>query len=372
MAKKGSKSAAAAKQPKPSTEPSRQVAAPAREAGVKATGSSKPQSILSKLLDFRAQRGLQLILLAALSASLSQLNLSPVYGAIPAGVYHRYGLIASFLIAVAIRGYLPTGLSRWVATFSFWIPSIQFVLFQLSSTLGNPYGALVTELLTCYPLIIASICTAVGFFDDLLNIDSESPSLNDTVPAMGLFMLFNLLQRAAKSTVTSFNGPGFIRSRIGLQLIVGMLYAMVIPKSLVWPAFPSVIITMVANPHCTLTKTTEVLNNTLALYDYTILDRKESITGYISVLEDNQKGFRAMRCDHSLLGGEWKVPAAEGVTKKVGDPIYSIFTMLEAVRLVQPESPNLEKTALNIGLGIGTAPSEVTVRLYNNCLRSGR
>lgn len=367
MAKKPNKSATAAKQSRSSTEPSRQAGASSKDPGVTAAGSSKTQSIFSKLLDFRVQRGFQLILLAALSASLSQLNLSPVYGAIPAGVYHRYGLTASFLIAVAIRGYLPKAISRWIATFSFWIPSIQFMLFQLSSSLGNPYGPLVTELLTCYPLIIASICTAVGFFDDLLNVGAET-SLNDTVPAMGLFMLFTLLQRAAKSTISSFSGPGFLRSRIGLQLIVGMLYAMVIPKSLVWPAFPSVIITMVANPHCTLTKTTEVLNNTLALYDYTILERKESITGYISVLEDNQKGFRAMRCDHSLLGGEWKVPIVEGVAKKVGDPIYSIFTMLEAVRLVQPASPNLEKTALNIGLGVGTAPSAMIAHGINTTI----
>ncbi|KEF61704.1 uncharacterized protein A1O9_03273 [Exophiala aquamarina CBS 119918] len=366
MAKKSNKSTAAAKQARSSTEPSRQAGASSDEIGV--TASSKPPlSIPSKLLDFRVQRGLQLILLAALSASLSQLNLSPVYGAIPAGVYHRYGLTVSFLIAVVIRGYLPKGLSRWIATFSFWIPSIQFVLFQLSSSLGNPYGPLVTELLTCYPLVITSICTAIGFFDNPLYVGTEN-LLNDTVPAMGLFVLFALLQRAAKSTINSFSGPGFLRSRIGLQLIVGIFYAMVIPKSLVWPAFPSVIITMVANPHCTLTKTTDVLNNTLALYDYTLLDRKESITGYISVLEDNQKGFRAMRCDHSLLGGEWKVPVVEGAAKKVGDPIYSIFTMLEAVRLVQPASSTLEKTALNIGLGIGTAPSAMIAHGINTTI----
>lgn len=315
----------------------------------------------------RAQRAFQLVLLAALSAPLSQLNLSPVYGAIPAGVYHRYGLIASFLVAFGIRGYLPKGTARWIATFSFWIPTIQFVLFQLSSSLGNPFGPVVTELLTCYPLIITSIYTAIGYLNDLLNVGSEA-SFVDTVPAMGLFTLFTVLQRAAKSTITSFNGPGFLRSRVGLQLLIGMLYAMVIPRSLVWPAFPSVIITMIANPHCTLTKTSEVLNNTLALYDYTILERKESITGYISVLEDNQKGFRVMRCDHSLLGGEWKVPATDGVAKTVGDPVYSIFTMLEAVRLVQPASPSLEKTALNIGLGVGTAPSAMIAHGINTTI----
>lgn len=47
---------------------------------------------------------------------------------------------------------------------------------------------------------------------------------------------------------------------------------------------------------------------------------------------------------------------------RVKEPIFAIFAMLEAVRLVEPESgkPRLldsQKRALNIGLGIGTAPS---------------
>ncbi|KAK5061425.1 hypothetical protein LTR84_007968 [Exophiala bonariae] len=365
MAKKTTKSALAAKQSKSAPESSRQPGTSSK--ATIAPVSSKPPSIFSKLTDIRAQRTFQLILLAALSAPLSQLNLSPVYGAIPAGLYHRYGVIASFLLAVGIRGYLPKALSRWIATFSFWIPTFQFLLFQLSSSLGNPAGPVITELLTVYPLITSSVYIAVEYFDDLCYGTTKAPAGN-TVPAMGLFVLFTVLQRAARSTIASFSGPGFLRSRVGLQLIIGMLYAMVIPKSLVWPAFPSVVITMIANPHCTLTKTTEVLNNTLGLYDYTILERQESITGYISVLEDNQKGFRVMRCDHSLLGGEWKIDSTTKAANKVGDPIYSIFTMLEAVRLVEPSSTSTEKTALNIGLGVGTAPSAMIAHGINTTI----
>lgn len=51
-----------------------------------------------------------------------------------------------------------------------------------------------------------------------------------------------------------------------------------------------------------------------------------------------------------------------GVDRRVGEPIYAVFTMLEAVRLVEPQpsaSKVLDKDAraLNIGLGVGTAPS---------------
>jgi hypothetical protein len=43
-----------------------------------------------------------------------------------------------------------------------------------------------------------------------------------------------------------------------------------------------------------------------------------------------------MRCDHSLLGGQWtKLPS--GYRPEVEDPIYAIFAMLEAVRLVEPD-----------------------------------
>jgi len=70
--------------------------------------------------------------------------------------------------------------------------------------------------------------------------------------------------------------------------------------------------------------------------------------------------FRVMRCDHSLLGGEWLLTPQRklrGQTER--ETIYSVFTMLEAVRLVNSTSqiPDSEKSALFIGLGIGTSPT---------------
>jgi hypothetical protein len=43
----------------------------------------------------------------------------------------------------------------------------------------------------------------------------------------------------------------------------------------------------------------------------------------------------------------------------VGEPVYSVFAQLEAVRLVELDEkvPDSEASALNIGLGIGTTPS---------------
>lgn len=354
--------------PKQNEAPAPKLARPAVQQPADVTvPKPRPKSVLATLSDGRVQRALQLVLLAALYGPISQLNLSPVYGAVPAGLYHTHGLTASFMVAFALRGYLPSWISRVITPFCFWIPAIHFFLFQLSSILGNPLGPVITELFTCYPLVVASIYVAIQHFDEINSTQFDSV-YGDAVPSMGLFALFTILRRACKSFIAFTTGPGFLRSRIGMQVLIASLYGMILPKNIIWPILPGVAFTMAVNPHSPLSRTTEVLNNTLGLYDYTLLERKESITGYISVLEDTRRGFRVMRCDHSLLGGEWIMPPRKnGVERRVGEPIYAIFTMLEAVRLVHT-SPSPQKTALNIGLGVGTAPSALIAHGVNTTI----
>ncbi|KAI5286817.1 hypothetical protein KEM55_000174 [Ascosphaera atra] len=67
-----------------------------------------------------------------------------------------------------------------------------------------------------------------------------------------------------------------------------------------------------------------------------------------------------MRCDQSLLGGEW-TNFANAEFPAIKEPTFAVFVMLEAVRLVKPENNALKrldegKNALVIGLGIGTTP----------------
>jgi hypothetical protein len=64
---------------------------------------------------------------------------------------------------------------------------------------------------------------------------------------------------------------------------------------------------------------------------WSLIDRQESLTGYISIIESAEKGFRVMRCDHSLLGGEWLASTRH----RLAEPIYGVFVMLEAVRLIE-------------------------------------
>jgi len=84
------------------------------------------------------------------------------------------------------------------------------------------------------------------------------------------------------------------------------------------------------NHHSILPTGRRYLDAKLEVHEFRLLDRAEGQTGYISVLENLQAGWRVMRCDHSLLGGEWLVE--RGV---VGEPVYGIFVLLEAVRLAR-------------------------------------
>lgn len=89
--------------------------------------------------------------------------------------------------------------------------------------------------------------------------------------------------------------------------------------------------------------------------NYGVLDRVESLTGFLAVIEETSLDIRVLKCDHSVLGGKWN---------SAGDSIFGVFYIQEAVRLVKTEnliSPSFQQSpnqhALVIGLGIGTTAS---------------
>ena len=326
------------------------------------TRSQYPSTPWQYIKNLSVQRALQLIVVTAVLSTVSQANLAPVYGSIPASLYHRYGCIASIFLAFGIRRRLPAIVNKVVPTWAFWIPTIQFALTGFSDALGPRLGPLFTEALTYYPLLVLAFYVAIDLFHQISDSATNPSGLAEATPACLLFALFAVIQRSSRDWLARWVGTNVVFTRIGMQLSAGMLYCMILPHSLFWPAFPSVIFTFLGNSHTPLLRTTELLNNTLALHDYTLIDRRESISGYISVLDSNKDGFRVMRCDHSLLGGLWlnaPPPPANLPPRLVAEPIYAVFTMLESVRLVTPAPVPTNSTprALNIGLGIGTAPS---------------
>ncbi len=116
-------------------------------------------------------------------------------------------------------------------------------------------------------------------------------------------------------------------------MLLAAAYAALIPSKWLVLAIPSIIFSVTSNVHFA---GISGVNSAIEHEGYSLLARQEAYTGYISVLENQNDGFRVMRCDHSLLGGQW-TKLAPGYRPEVEDPIYAIFAMLEAVRLVEPD-----------------------------------
>ena len=143
--------------------------------------------------------------------------------------------------------------------------------------------------------------------------------------------------------VSSVIGSNLVLTRIGLLVTVSCLYTCLLPSW--WAIIPLVIsiFTMLYNPHANTPSAMSEVNHALSKSGFSIVARQESITGYVSVLDNVKEGYRVMRCDHSLLGGQWMYGEGtwpggakfKGKRAALSEPVYSIFVMLEAVRLVQ-------------------------------------
>ena len=296
--------------------------------------------------------GCLIVLLAAFSSSASQLNLSPVYGSIPSSRYHYRGITITALSALAGKTYLQKWLNRgtrvWLPVLAFWTPVIQYYSFFYSTRLGPIYGPLVTEALTYYPLLFIAMSGAMTIFENF-DMSELSSTFADSIPAVLCYIVFSAGKQVVNKYLPPLIGSSYSTTRIGLQTSLACMYTVVAPSKLVLLALPAVLHTAWVNPHTASDAATIMLNSTLQHHQYSLIDRKESLTGYISVVESQENGFRLMRCDHSLLGGDWLVTEKalkKGQTRK--ETVYSVFTMLEAVRLVERADarPDKDSSAL--------------------------
>ncbi|OAA67347.1 Spermine synthase [Niveomyces insectorum RCEF 264] len=260
-----------------------------------------------------------LLTLAAASANASRAALSPLYGAIPAAIWHR-ALVAAACFAgwssnLHLRRLLPAHrpLRLWMPVLAAYVPAVQFVLGQYASS-GSNLGS---------------------------STDGDG---DRSVP-----WLFNARW-----------GPVLTEALSLFPLVVvAAAYALASPSRLLWYAVPALLHTALRNTHLApapwaLAQTNRALAS-VGGEAWAVLDRGESVTGYLAVLENRSLGFRVLRCDHSLLGGEWVLHPVD----PVAEPIYSVFVMLEAVRLVDVpgKAADADARALVIGLGVGTAPA---------------
>ena len=243
-----------------------------------------------------------------------------------------------------IKRYLPVkNPMQLLPLVAAYIPVLQFLLFKVSGSLGANYGPLITEALTFFPLLMLSVsCTATALDGLELNTTGRMAWFSDAMPGIGSYAFYKSMEFVSNNQIHRMIGQTFLQTRLGLQILLTGLYSLLAPSRLLLFAIPAMLHTALFNVHVPYSYTTTSLNTTMAKDGWALIDRQESLTGYISVIESGERGFRVMRCDHSLLGGEW-LPSKKN--QRLAEPIYGVFVMLEAVRLVEVPNPILDKEA---------------------------
>lgn len=284
---------------------------------------------------FLLSRRMLYLALAAGSSALSQLNLAPVYGSIPSSLYHVPLISLSVVLAIA-ADYLnvlpsPSKLEACIPVLAVYIPTIQSVLFMQSTRFGPIAGPLLTEALTVSPLIFLSTLLVLKASPGPI----EGQRIRTPLLGMGAFAFIQFSEKFFARLIRSILSIFPLVISHLLQVLLAMVYAALSPSRLLLLAIPSLLHSALFSVHMPLPRNVALLNQTLqSRSGYSILDRSESVTGYLSVIEGENRAYRALRCGHSLLGGEW-LQEDDGEDPKIRDPIYAVFVMLEAVRLVQ-------------------------------------
>ncbi|KAF2745558.1 hypothetical protein M011DRAFT_469607 [Sporormia fimetaria CBS 119925] len=345
---------------------SRHKAAPRKPKAVKEASQRNASTSTLKL----AGRAAAFLIIAGIASPVSQLNLSPVYGSIPASLHHQRALTVTAALAFIGRGglkrILPSKAGDYIAVVAYWTPVLQFLLFKWSAQFGIDNGPFITEALTYLPLLFLC-CFTTGTMLDSIDPSTFglSPTVAEAVLPVASYGTVSSVSKIFGSILPGIVGTHVWFTRLGLQALIGSACAILSPSLITLLAFPAILHTLLANPHYPSDFAIGIANSTLhSKEQFKILARHESLTGYVSVLENEaDNAFRLLRCDHSLLGGEWLVTeAAYKKGQKQVEPIFSVFVLLEAVRLVEPPAdvaptPDSSKSALVIGLGVGTAPN---------------
>ena len=305
--------------------------------------SGSPALLTLSVLFWNIFRALLLLLGSALGSYASRLTLSPVYGDIPASLHHHTICASIFAAVWGGKGIFRRFVWRplwFLPILAFYVPAVQRHLFQFSETWGAEYGPVYTEGLSYYPTLFLVVLASSYLL--------EMPSLAlDVIPGLASYGLFRVADKYIPTILSHRIGTSWIFTRCGLTNIVAGLYSLFSPIALLL-AVPGIIHTAYYNPGCTEYAGTRYLNATLASANLTVLARMESLTGYVSVMENSYAKYRVLRCDHSLLGGEWLMPpeGLEHLGTGEREPIYPVFVMLEAVRLVRPGPAAKEPKAL--------------------------
>ena len=298
---------------------------------------------------------LAILFLATLSYRVCMLSLSPVYGSVSASAINLNGVLEPLVwVAATLTHRRVSRFMVLLPTIGYLAPIILSILYHHSDTMGPFYGPLINYLITSWPILFLSLLSNVNFLAYAI-----SPKTKDRSPVeegririglesmmilicVGIFkyVAVNMLRAVSLILDRSASTPGMITSHFGMHALLSILWTYLArSRGTFWFGILSSTYTMFFITHIPTAQNTVSVNGTLLDSNYALVARQESLSGYISVLDNLKDGFRVMRCDHSLLGGEW-INKPEGHPARFNEPIYSIFVMLEAVRLL--ETPSLQ------------------------------
>jgi len=262
-----------------------------------------------------------------------------VYGSIPASNHHKNLIITTILLAytakILYRAKFVESRVRWVQYIPIVataVPPMQSLLFKQSAWLGPLWGPSITEICTFAPILFL-IVLATGLELDNIGINRFGKGVAAVVSVSLIFVVIEFLRGMTTEWIINAMGYNPILTRAGLQHSIAVVYAFKFPSRKLYPAILLWALSLGTNSHLLWQARTAALNETLLNHGYALVARNESLTGYISVLDNVNAAFRVMRCDHSLLGGEW-INTPRTHVSGLKEPIYAVFTMLEAVRLV--------------------------------------
>ena len=289
------------------------------------------------------------------SREVTILTFSPVYGF--ANDHDPYGLVLEICMLLLgwfgfhfLGGPRSFTLYRLVSTISILgcsIPTLISLLSAYSGTLGPEWGPRLTLLLVTLPLTLACLIYGAHSVSQQVGCGKASgwPMSLLFLLSMTGYITILLFQVIAHRLLQGALGIALLYlGRYGMQAVLSCLYATLGRSRSALITLP-LLCCAIFSPRIPLRTNIPRLNSHLEAEGYAVVDRQESLTGYISVLDNLKDGFRVLRCDHSLLGGEWtRYPPS--YAPKLNDPVYAIFLMLEAVRLVaenKTASPSLRR-----------------------------
>nr|POF07056.1 putative polyamine aminopropyl transferase [Quercus suber] len=305
------------------------------------------------------------LFLAALVSPVSQSSIAPIYGSITSAVNHKEAMFITVTSGFLIYGYITPhskiDISHFIAIWASFVPLLASILAQFSGMLGPVGGPISLGLTSCHSIVFPCAWMAAKTLEGLQVQNWTGRHAGIVLQAIGGALICSAVERYLAASLPHIMALFPLLNPVTLQLLVASALFLLAPSRWRPVATVGLVQALLISPHGLSLGGISGLNTSLASQNWTILDRAWSTTGYVSVLESTDQHYRVLRCDHSLLGGEWLLTPSRARDEKwkVNEPIYSVFAMLEAVRLLElhPSIPDAEANALVIGLGIGTAPA---------------